>query len=251
MWRFCLFLCLALNALGQSAQPDPVFEVAELKVNHSETEKSSGSLQNGRLTFRNVALRVLIAEAWTMNPDDIYGPSWMDDVRIDMVAKARSPAATDSELRRMLQSLLRDRLKLMAHVEHREKSVWVLSVWKVRTKMTPSDPPVKPEDADCRRSRTDDSRLRLVCRHETMGAFAHEVPQYAGGYIVTTVVDQTGLSGAWDFTLEWTPMQQIENSGGLTLFAALQSQIGLQLRTRKVAVPVLAVDSVQRTPTEN
>lgn len=142
-------------------------------------------------------------------------------------------------------------MKLAAHVEQRERSVWALTVAKSVAQMTRAEAPAKPEDADCSRSRTDGSRFRLLCRHETMEAFAHELPQYTGGYVTTTVVDQTGLRGAWDFTLEWTPMEQIESSGGLTFFAALRSQTGLQLRNRKLAVPVLVVDHIERTPADN
>jgi uncharacterized protein (TIGR03435 family) len=251
MWNFYIICFLALNALAQTAEPEPAFDVADLKVNVSGAEKSSGSLANGRLIFRNIPLRLLISEAWVMNPDDVYGPPWLDDVRIDMVAKAASDRTQDSELRLMLQALLKNRMKLAAHIEPRQKSVWALAVWKGDAKMTMSEPPAKPEDADCSRSRTEGSRFRLVCRHETMKAFAHELPQYTGGYVTTTVVDQTGLRDSWDFTLEWTPMQQIESSGGLTFFAALQSQIGLQLRNRKLAVPVLVVDNVERKPADN
>jgi uncharacterized protein (TIGR03435 family) len=251
MWRFCIVCAFALKALPQTREPVPAFEVADLRVNVSGAEKSSGSLSNGRLVFKNLALRILISEAWMMNPDDVYGPSWLDDVRIDLVAKTASDRTPDSELRLMLQGLLKDQMKLAAHIEQRRKSIWALMVWKEPAKMTMSGPPAKPEEADCSRSRTDGSGFRLVCRHETMEAFAREMPQYTGGYVTTTVVDQTGLHGAWDFTLEWTPMQQIESSGGLTFFDALQSQIGLQLRNKKLAVPALVVDNIERKPTEN
>ena len=195
-------------------------------------------------------MRWLIAEAWTMNPDDVYGPSWLDDVRMDVIAKAASPQTPDAELRRMLQGLLQDRLKLIAHFDKREKSVWALSVWKEPAKLKPSELPARPEDADCSRSRAGD-HIRLTCQHETMAAFAHELPQYANGYVTTTVIDQTSLSGVWDFSFEWTPLTQIDSSGGLDLFAALRSQVSLQLNKKKLPVPVLVVDSVERTPAEN
>lgn len=232
------------------AQQGPSFEVADIKVNTSGAQKSSGDLANGRLTLRNLPLRWLISEAWTMHPDDIDGPSWLDDIRLDVIAKAPSPQTPDSELRRMLQTLLEDRMKLVSHVEPRRKTVWALTIWKGETKMMPSAMPEKPEDADCSRSRVGD-RVRLTCRHETMSGFAHELPQYAGEYVTTTVVDKTSLDGAWDFKVEWTPLAQIANDGGLTLFDALQSQLGLQIGRKKLPVPVLVVDSVERRPTAN
>lgn len=246
MWRFGIVWIVAFSVFGQTS-----FEVADMKVNTSGGEKSSGDLSNGRLVFRNLPLRWLIAEAWTMHPDDVYGPSWLDDVRVDLVAKAPSPHTPDAELRVMLQTLLKDRMNLASHLEPRDKTVWVLTVWKGQAKLTPSAMPVKPEDADCSRSRTPDSRMRLTCQHETMAAFAHELPQYAGGYVATTVVDRTKLGGAWDFQVEWTPLAQIESNGGLTLFAAIEAQLGLQLAREKLPVPVLVVDSMERAPKEN
>lgn len=237
---------VAFSAFGQTS-----FEVADMKVNTSGGEKSSGDLSNGRLVFRNLPLRWLIAEAWTMNPDDVYGPSWLDDVRVDLVAKAPSPQTPDAVLRLMLQTLLKERMNLASHIEQRDKTVWALTVWKGQAKLMPSAMPVKPEDADCSRSRTNDSSVRLTCRHETMAAFAHELPQYAGSYVDTTVVDRTSLDGAWDFRFEWTPLPQIESNGGLTLFAALEAQLGLQLAKKKLAVPVLVVESMERAPKEN
>jgi uncharacterized protein (TIGR03435 family) len=250
MWRSGIVCFIAAGAFAQNVQPGPSFEVADMKVNTSGADKSAGDLANGRLVIRNLSLRILIAEAWNMNPDDIAGPSWLDDVKIDLVAKAESPRTPDGELRQMLQTLLKERMKLTAHVERREKSVWALSVWKGETKMTPSQLPAKAEDADCRRSPAEDSRIRLTCQQETMAAFAHELPQYAGGYVTTTVVDQTSLAGAWDFKVEWSPFAQIESNGGLTLYAALQAQLGLQLARKKLGVPVLVVDSIERMPTE-
>lgn len=249
MWRSALIILIAaLRSAGQSQPPAPSFEAADIRVNKSGGQKSSGHLANGRLTIRNLPLRILLAEAWTMDPSDIHGPAWLDDVRVDVVAKAASPAVSDADLRRMLQMLLRDRMKLIEHTEQRRESAWALKVWKERAKMMPSPMPAKPEDADCSRSTTENSRVRLVCRHESMAAFAHELPQYAGGYVTSTVVDRTSLVGAWDFSLEWTPSAQIESSGGLTLFDALQAQLGLQLRNEKLTHPVLVVDSIVRTP---
>lgn len=247
MWRSAIVWSIAFNAFAQNVPSVPAFEVADIRINTSGAEKSSGSLANGRLTLRNLPVRWLIAEAWTLNPDDVYGPSWLDDVRMDVIARAASPQTPDSDLRRMLQALLQDRLKLIAHFDKREKSVWALSLWKEPAKLTPSEPPAKPEDADCNRSRAGD-RLRLTCQHETMAAFAHELPQYAGGFVTSTVIDQTSLSGAWDFSVEWTPLDQIESTGGLDLFAALRSQLNLQLNKKRLPVPVLVVDSVERTP---
>jgi uncharacterized protein (TIGR03435 family) len=141
-------------------------------------------------------------------------------------------------------------MKMVAHLEPRPQTVWALSVWKGQHKLKPSTPPARPEDADCARHAAENG-VRYVCQHMSMTEFVHEIPEIAGRYTDQRVVDQTGLSGSWDFTLEWTPSADIETNGGLTLFAALQSQLGLQLESRKLPVPVVVIDSMARAPIGN
>jgi len=250
-YHFFLGFSLVAAAFGQTTQPAPSFEVAEIRVNESGPGVNRGDISNGRLAITNIPLRVLVAEAWTISMDDVYGPSWLDDVRVDIVAKTASPATPDAEVRQMLQTLLQERMQLVAHVEQREKPVWALAVWKGKPKMTPSEMPAKPEDADCSLSGSPSGTRILGCKRTTMAQLAHKLPSLAGAYADKRVVDQTSLDGAWDFTLEWTPLAQIETSGGMTLFAALQAQLGLQLESRKLPVSVVVVDNMTRTPTEN
>jgi uncharacterized protein (TIGR03435 family) len=247
---YSLFFLVAA-AFGQSEQARLSFDAAEIKLNVSGPGDSRGDLSNGRLMVRNVPLRFLIAEAWTIGTDDVYGPSWLDEVRVDVIAKTASPTTPDAQVRKMARTLLEERMKLVAHVEQREKAVWALTVWKGKPKLTPSEPPVKPEDADCSANGTSAGNRRISCKHLTMAQFAHELPSYAASYADKRVVDETGLAGAWDFAFEWTPLAQIESNGGMTLFAALQAQLGLQLESRKLPVSVVVVDSMARTPTEN
>ena len=72
----------------------------------------------------------------------------------------------------------------------------------------------------------------------------------SGRSIDRPVVDQTGIEGAFDFTLEWSPDQKSEDSGP-AIFTALEEQLGLRLEARKLPVSILVVDSVSRTPTDN
>jgi len=248
MWRLCSLFILAAALFGQSVSP--AFDVAEIKINNSGEIRSNCDFQNGLLACTNLQLRVFIARVWTMTPDDVIGPSWLDDVRIDIVAKAANPKTPDGELRLMAQRLLKERMALVVHIEQREKSVWALSVWKGGPKLTPSTIPEKREDADCTLV-SGGPGSHLVCKHMTMALFAHEISDTARDYADKRVLDRTGLDGAWDFRLDWTPFVQLENNGGLTLFAALQSQLGLQMENKKLPVPVVVVDSMSKTPAEN
>ena len=72
---------------------------------------------------------------------------------------------------------------------------------------------------------------------------------YGGGtYLADPVVDQTGLSGAWDFDLKFTPRNRLAQAGsdGISLFDAVDKQLGLKLEAKKAPLAVLIVDSVNR-----
>jgi uncharacterized protein (TIGR03435 family) len=67
----------------------------------------------------------------------------------------------------------------------------------------------------------------------------------------TRVIDQTRLDGTWDFSFQWAPLAELDSNGGLSLFAALQAQLGLKLKPAKLPVPVLVIDSMERAPMPN
>jgi uncharacterized protein (TIGR03435 family) len=249
MTRLFLAGILAANLIGQTPTP-PAFEVADLRLNVSGPGPPSVVLADGRVTIRNVALRPLIAAAWTLPVDAVKGPDWLDDVRVDLVAKAASPETPEADLRVMMRAVFRDRMKMVARIEERRESVWALSVWKGQPKLTPAAMPAKAEDAKC--GPGDSTRgIRMVCTRETMMSLARILSQMGGWEPAgKRVVDQTGLQGAWDFSIEWTPSGQ-SDEGGLDLFGALQAQLGLRLESKEVPVPVLIVDSMDRTPTDN
>jgi uncharacterized protein (TIGR03435 family) len=236
------------TGVGRSQIASLSFEVADVKINSSGGAQVRVNLSNGQFLASNVPLRPLIAEAWTITPDGVVGPSWLDDVRVDIAAKASSPQTTDADLRLMVRSLLQDRMKLVAHTENREQRVLALMIWKGKPKLTPSDAPRTAEEGDCSFG-GGTIGLRAVCTHMTMARLAHELPEIAPRYIDQRVIDQTNLQGAWDFTVEWAPLA--DAGGGLSLFAALQGQLGLELKARRLPVPVLVIDSMEKTPTPN
>jgi uncharacterized protein (TIGR03435 family) len=234
---------------SRSQSKSVTFEVADVKVDSSAAGPPRVNMSNGRFIASNLQLKALIAEAWTITPDGVVGPSWLDDVRVDIAAKAASPQTTDADIRLMMRSLLEDRMKLVAHTENRRQRVLALTIWRGKPKLTPSDAPRTAEEGDCSVG-AGTIGTRAVCRHMTMARLAHELPEIAPRYVDQRVVDQTNLPGAWDFTVEWAPLTEA-NAGGLTLFAALQAQLGLELKSRRLPVPVLIIDSMEKTPTPN
>lgn len=252
--RFLIALLLFARVYGQTPA-EPTFEVADLKLNVSGPGAPAVQIADGRVTIRNVTLHVLIAAAWALPIDGVKGPDWLDDVRVDLVAKAASPQTPESQMREMMRPVLRDRMKMVAHVEQREESAWSLTVLNGQPKMQATDLPAKTEDAHCGPASSQTNGIRMICTHETMTSFARILSQIGGWDAAgKRVVDQTGLPGAWDFSIEWAPPSTNAtepDNGGLTIFAALQAQLGLKLESKRVPVPIVVVDSMARTPTDN
>jgi hypothetical protein len=89
----------------------------------------------------------------------------------------------------------------------------------------------------------------------TMAAFAEGIRNMAAGFQYlgeNLVVDQTGLKGAWDFEFGYTPRRiNVAAAEIITIFDAIDKQLGLKLEPAQVPMPVIVVDSVNRTPTAN
>ena len=86
-----------------------------------------------------------------------------------------------------------------------------------------------------------------------MEEFARNVHEWAGGYLTDPVVDSTGLKGSWDFDIKWTPRQLLQKAGpdGISIFDAVDKELGLKLDRQTAPRPVLIVDSVNQKPSPN
>jgi uncharacterized protein (TIGR03435 family) len=111
------------------------------------------------------------------------------------------------------------------------------------------------EAPSCRRELqpSEGAVIPAICHAVSMQAFAQQLRGMAGDYLTTPVVDETSLAGTWDFTLKWTPRSRLAAAGGdgITVFDAISNQIGLKLESKPVPTPVIVIDSVTRTPTQN
>ena len=245
---------LFLVVLPALAQP-PAFEAASVKANHSGDVRMSVDFQpGGRFDARNVPMRILIALAYHVRPDAVTGgPAWLGSERFDIVAKAAQTTPPD-EIRRMLQTLLAERFKLETHADRKVLPAYALRVAKTGPKLQTSDPGLLTARR-CSPAEAIPGQKHVACQHMSMALFADSLQELAMRDVDAPVVDQTGLEGSFEFQLAWTPgiaNAAVPDAGaGPSLFEALERQLGLKLENAKLPLPVIAVDRLERVPTEN
>jgi len=251
-----LWLLSSIPAFGQSQTP-PSFEVADVKVNKSgETRMAVDFQPGGKLSMRNVPMKVMIILAYHVRPDAVTGgPGWLESDRFDVVAKALQTTSPD-ELRLMLRTLLAERFKLAIHTDQKIMPAYALALGKTAPKLEPSAAALLT-DQRCGPGEGAAGQKHVVCQHITMAVLADTLQEIAPRDITIPVVDQTGLAGAYNFKLDWAPAVRAgaetpsDVPAGPTLFDAVETQLGLKLESKKLPLPVIVIDRVERTPTDN
>ena len=209
-------------------------------------------ISGDRIAITSASLEWLITWAHDIHTSRLYSkPNWLNSVRYDILANAPGYDAEDDRrpgrLQRMMQALLRDRFKLVLHTETRELPMYAMVVAPSGLKIHLTE--LRGEIGQSPFGRP--GRGRLVGAQVTSEMLANVLSNQLG----RTVQDQTGLSGVFDFKLEWEPDGQATDSTnarmGPSLFTAIQEQLGLKLEARKGSVEVLVIDRIERTPTEN
>jgi len=286
--------------------PLPKFEVASVKRNTSGDGFITVSLAPTRPTFINMPVRQLIVRAFGVQQFQVSGgPSWITSDRFDITAKAADDGATPAQMNLMLQSLLADRFKLRVHRENRQSDVYHLVKARpdgklgdalkpaavdcgARGRGAPGGPVPAPgggpglgtpvpgpgpgaragglqpgpggAPGGCMMMMTPG---RLQMGGQPLSAFVAALSNQLG----RPVLDETGLSGAYDLTLSYMP-----DAGGRGLPAgapppgapdlppidpnapslptALQEQLGLKLEAAKGPVEMIVIDSIE-PPTED
>jgi len=244
-------LCLAsVPAFSQ------VFEVADVKANKSGEARMAVDFQaGGKFSARNVPLKILIMLAYHVRAEAVTGaPAWLDSERFDVVAKT-APASSQDEIRRMLQNLLAERFKLAVSRDQKILPAYALLVGKSGARLQES-PGAPLAEHRCLPTDAAPAQKHVACRHLSMAEFADSLQELSPRDFDVPIVDQTGLTGAYDFKLAWTPAASVANasvdgSPGPSVFEAVQEQLGLKLERKKMPLPVLVIDSVQRVPSDN
>ncbi len=233
---------LALVALTASAQS---FEVASVKLGKPPARSSFGPLPGGeRYRAVNAPINWLISEAYGVPMRQISGlPQVFSGDGYDIDAKADHPVHRD-EMLRMLQALLEDRFKLVVRRETKEIRAYVLVVAKGGAKMDESpggDLVVQKVNAS-----------ESVYRNIQMPVFANLL----AFPVDDTVVDQTGLTGTYNFTLNYMPerlgpgvlegREPGPDPNAPSLTTALQEQLGLKFESRKGPVNILVIEHIEK-----
>ena len=270
---------------GQTADGQPTFEVASVRPAPPYMEGQDvqmrggpGTDDPGQFTAPRASLMSLLATAYGVAFDQISGPDWLTTELYSVAAKI-PPNTTKDRFNLMLQNLLAERFHLTLHHGTKDFTVYELVVAEGGPKMTASANQPAPDRKGFpvlppgRRMAINFNiqPVRATCR-ETMAQFA----EHLGGWVNMSngdgivrgsppaphVIDKTGLTGEFDFTLEFAGSVFIANSPeantagdqgghGLSLFAALEKQLGLKLEKKKAGLDVLVIDHVDKVPTEN
>jgi uncharacterized protein (TIGR03435 family) len=312
-WSAAVVVCLALACVGlnmnwsrllaQSDGDEPRFEVASVKRNTANDGLVMMGTKGDTFTGRGVMLRMLIAGAYQIQDDQLIGaPGWLTTDRFDIVAKAPPPTSQDrpapvSRNQLMMRALLADRFKLAVHRETRDLPVYALVLARKDGRPGPQLQHVSVDcaaiDAAARARAANPSSADAAAPQprgcgtsvgpgfvqgygQTMAEFANALSKLwnSGSSLNRPVIDRTGLTGAFDAELRFTP-ERIPNFGagappcagappspggggpaggpcfppidpsGPSIFTAIQEQLGLKLEAQRGPVDVLVIDRIE------
>ena len=275
--------------LAQILPPAPAesFDVAVIKPSAPNEKHFSNSIDGNILTFHHASPLMLIYFAYDIDMNlFVNQPPWLNQDFYTVTAKPpvdsapRAPGQGSNlqldDYKEMMRSLLADRFKLAVHIEDRPADDYTLLAGN--PKMKKADPATR---ASCVLSGVADpnnpaSYLRqITCRNITMTQFANQLFQLEGSYgeyIKSPVLDATGLTGGYDFVLKFSPPSAlkptalapaaassdataapdpIDPNGAISLFDAINKQLGLKLEKQRRPVPSLVIDHMEEKPTEN
>jgi len=271
-------------AFGQTAAERPQFEVASVKPSavSADGQFNLGVHIDGamvRCTY--IPMRTYLAMAYDVKDFQIVAPDWMATDHFDIVAKLPDGASGDKQFRARVQALLEDRFKLAIHRETKDVPAYALVVGKSGLKMkeVPPDPATEPAatgkvDVTATSGRggtTVDYGQGSYVSYGLNKLEAKKVTFVAlvdtlGRFVDRPIVDMTGLSGRYDFTLEYSVEElrslvrasggdasRIPDLGGdptISIFSSLEG-LGLRLEPRKTPVEVIVVDRAEKVPTAN
>jgi len=253
-----LVAVLSAALIAQSADSKPTFESADVHavaVSRLGTTLTGGTLRGGRYDVRGATMIDLIHLAYSIDNDRVLGgPGWLETDYFDVLAKAPAGATADSA-KLMLQALLVDRFGLVVRHDSKPIPVFALVPGKGAHKMKAAEPGAGCQGVPQQGPPPPGTipRGAIQCKGATMDAFADFIHQAAGGYLTKEVINATKLTGTFDFDLTWTPRGALAQAGadGISVFDAVDRQLGLKIEEQKVSMPVILVEKANQKPSAN
>lgn len=260
MGILCGVILTPYASLAQTGSEIPTFEVVSVHPSKSGREPRM-SPSPGGLVAENVTVRMLIRAAYRMDESSMLGgPAWLDSAQYNIAAKTNRAASQD-QLRLMLQRLLADRFQLKVRRETKQGPAYALVVAdKKGPRLHPADPARCTAVAAIPCGRTLKPPQGPITGD---GVSMQEFARFLSGLAGLPILDHTGLSGIFDITLRVSSSNDPANAGNgketpdsnpdgrvATLATALQEQLGLRLESARGSTELLVIDSVKR-PSED
>jgi bla regulator protein BlaR1 len=241
-------LAVARPSRAQQQQaPPPKFDVVSVKPNDPKDPRTGAFPSPGRLVIHNYSLKRLLLTAYHLRDFQLDGAKgWMDEDAWDIEGtfpptSGKSPMQSGAD---RLPALLADRFQLTVHRETRQLPVYALVIAKGGPKLTASN----PNDGKTQ-------SLRILPPKDPAGFTAIKMDIYWFSFVLSTelnlpLIDKTGISGIYDISLSYTPQRLLDApdyaGNGISVFTALQQQLGLKLEASKGPVEVLVVDHAEK-----
>ena len=284
----CLIGVLLLSAVTFGQAP-PAFEVASIRPSSEQVTQVSAGLRvaGSQVRVTGMSLKDYIGMAYGVKPQQIEGPDWLGQARFDLAATIPADGSA-AQLEGMLQSLLADRFKMTMHREKKEFPVYALGVARGGAKLQPSaagpEPVTTEKQPEVNVAAGGSSagvgadlgggssfmfgNNKLEVKKLAMTNFAEVLTRF----VDRAVINETGLTGKYDATLELAPedympvlIRSAVNAGVVLPPQALRMldganadpfsnplrTVGLTLESRKAPLDVIVVDAIAKTPTEN
>lgn len=242
----------AVVASVVSAQT-PAFDVVSIKESTSNSGTgSAGPEGTSRFVATNYPASGLLNMAWRLPNGRVIGaPDWAWRINYDV--DARGDVSSDAAWRARLQTMLRDRFKLVAHLDTRNLPVYHL----VRLRAERLGPGlVKSRIVDC----NDKAAIAALTppprpcgfRPSATAPLAGTMALSSVASLLSTatgrpVIDMTGIEGNYDFDLKFS---RATSDDAVSVFTAVQEQLGLKLESATAPLDVLVVERMER-PTAN
>lgn len=270
-------------AFGQVSEGKFTFEVASVRPSNRPNSRPQGGGGPGspydpeRLHLESMPMRNLLMFAYGLDQDQISGPAWLGSEAYDIDAEI-APGATKEQFNAMFQNLLAERFGLRVHHETREFAGYELVAAKSGPKLKEADPSVPARtlaDGPPKFGKDKDGLPELPPGRAATGMFNTPIGtrMSARGQPLATLIgqlkslvkepvrDQTALTGKYDFNLTFSlpnaaaapriDPADVQGERAPDLFIALEDQLGLKLVAKKLAIDVVVIDHLEKSPTEN